>query len=309
MSSRGVVPAWVIKKQQEKIARQREAQRRNNVRKQVEAVAVEVRQAFKANDNADVRQWAGDEISFVEEVLDSVTGFHEADVDFVLKRLLRSQAVLSQIEELSNERAEKHQKTVEMKTVAYQTAVETLKHLRLELTQTSSESVLERLNNSLLDVHDALESASLDEVTGALESLEQEAVELREADHKAAVDEELRRHIISSVVKAMTELGFVVGKPKLLHDSGDVAVIGTLSSGRTVRFDVRASGEMQFDMDGFKDRTCSDSLDEVLLLMEDKFGVETGPVQHNWKNPDRISKGSKGFPTGGNTRTMGGGQG
>ena len=29
------------------------------------------------------------------------------------------------------------------------------------------------------------------------------------------------------------------------------------------------------------------------------------PVQHNWKNPDRISKGSKGLPTGGNTRTIG----
>jgi hypothetical protein len=308
MSSRGVVPAWVIKKQQEEIARQREAQRRKNVRKKIEAVAIEVRKAFRANDNSDNRQWASGEISFVEEVLESVTGFHEADVDFVLKRLLRSQAVLSQIEELSNEREEEHQKTVEMKTVAYRTAVETLKHLRVELTQSSSESVLERLSNTLLDIHDTFESTSLEEVTAALEALEQEAVELRETDHKAAVDEELRRHIISSVVKAMTELGFVVSKPKLLHDSGDVAVIGKFSSGRTVRFDVRDSGEMQFDMDGFKDRTCSDSLDKVLLMMGDKFGVETGPVQHNWKNPDRISKGSKGFPTGGNTRSRGGGQ-
>jgi hypothetical protein len=308
MSSRGVVPAWVIKKQQEEIARQREAQRRKNVRKKIKAVAIEVRKAFRANDNSDNRQWASGEISFVEEVLESVTGFHEADVDFVLKRLLRSQAVLSQIEELSNEREEEHQKTVEMKTVAYRTAVETLKHLRVELTQSSSESVLERLSNTLLDIHDTFESTSLEEVTAALEALEQEAVELRETDHKAAVDEELRRHIISSVVKAMTELGFVVSKPKLLHDSGDVAVIGKFSSGRTVRFDVRDSGEMQFDMDGFKDRTCSDSLDKVLLMMGDKFGVETGPVQHNWKNPDRISKGSKGFPTGGNTRSRGGGQ-
>ena len=142
-----------------------------------------------------------------------------------------------------------------------------------------------------------------------VETVEAEAVRLRERDHEAAVDEELRRHIISSVVKAMSELGFVVGKPKLLRESGNVAVVGTLSSGRTIRFDVRATGEMEFDMDGFKDRTCSDSLDEVLLLMEKQFGVESGPVQHNWKNPDRISKGSKGFPTGGNTRTMGGGGG
>jgi hypothetical protein len=155
-------------------------------------------------------------------------------------------------------------------------------------------------------VNDNLENATVEEVTEAVEAIESEAVQLREQDHQAAVDEELRRHIISSVVKAMNELGFVVGKPKLLRETGNVAVVGTLSSGRTIRFDVRASGEMEFDMAGFKDRLCSDSLDEVLLLMEEKFGVESGPVQHNWKNPDRISKGSKGFPTGGNTRTMGG---
>jgi hypothetical protein len=160
--------------------------------------------------------------------------------------------------------------------------------------------------NDLLDVNDSLEQATVEEVSEAVEAIESQAVQLRDRDHLAAVDEELRRHIISSVVKAMSELGFVVGKPKLLRESGNVAVVGTLSSGRTIRFDVRASGEMEFDMDGFKDRSCSDSLDEVLLLMEERFGVESGPVQHNWKNPDRISKGSKGFPTGGNTRTMGG---
>jgi hypothetical protein len=107
----------------------------------------------------------------------------------------------------------------------------------------------------------------------------------------------------------MNELGFIVGKPKLIKESGRVAVIGKLSSGRMVRFDVAEQGEMEFDMEGFSDRKCADHLDDVLGKLESNFGVETGPVQHNWKNPDRISKGSKGFPTGGNTRTMGGGQG
>ena len=87
-----------------------------------------------------------------------------------------------------------------------------------------------------------------------------------------------------------------------------MAVVGRTPAGRSIRFDVRASGEMEFDMDGFKDRTCSDQLDDVLLMMETRFGVESGPVQHQWKNPDRISKGSKGFPTGGNTKSMGGGR-
>ena len=55
-------------------------------------------------------------------------------------------------------------------------------------------------------------------------------------------------------------------------------------------------------MNGFLERKCADHLDEVLATLEANFNIATGPVQHNWKNPDKISKGSKGFPSGGNTR-------
>jgi hypothetical protein len=306
MSSRGSVPAWVIEKQQKQIALKREAQRRNEVRQQIVKVVGVVRTQILALNNEDVNVWAKEEIEFVQHTVASTASIVEADVDFVLKRLHKSKVILEQIQSLAEDREREHQRKVEAKRTAYNTAVESVKYLRFELTQASSEREHERIMNNLLDVNDNLENATVEEVTEAVEAIESEAVQLREQDHQAAVDEELRRHIISSVVKAMNELGFVVGKPKLLRETGNVAVVGTLSSGRTIRFDVRASGEMEFDMAGFKDRLCSDSLDEVLLLMEEKFGVESGPVQHNWKNPDRISKGSKGYPTGGNTRTMGG---
>jgi hypothetical protein len=306
MSSRGSVPAWVIEKQQKQIALKREAQRRNEVRQQIVKVVGVVRTQILALNNEDVNVWAKEEIEFVQHTVASTASIVEADVDFVLKRLHKSKVILEQIQSLAEDREREHQRKVEAKRTVYNTAVESVKYLRFELTQASSEREHERIMNNLLDVNDNLENATVEEVTEAVEAIESEAVQLREQDHQAAVDEELRRHIISSVVKAMNELGFVVGKPKLLRETGNVAVVGTLSSGRTIRFDVRASGEMEFDMAGFKDRLCSDSLDEVLLLMEEKFGVESGPVQHNWKNPDRISKGSKGFPTGGNTRTMGG---
>lgn len=306
MSSRGTVPAWVIAKQQKQIALKREVERKKQVRQQIMKVATVVRAQMAALNNEEVTAWAKEEIEFVQHAVDSTVSIAEADVDFVLKRLHKSKAILEQVQSLVENREREHQRNIEAKQTTYNAAVESVKYIRLELTQTSSEEEHGRLMNDLLDVNDKLEHATVEEVEKAVEAIESEAVRLRERDHQAAVDEELRRHIISSVVKAMSELGFVVGKPKLLRESGNVAVVGTLSSGRTIRFDVRASGEMEFDMDGFKDRTCSDSLDEVLLLMEERFGVESGPVQHNWKNPDRISKGSKGFPTGGNTRTMGG---
>ena len=306
MSSRGTVPAWVIEKQQKQIALEREAKRRKQVRQQIATVVAEVRTKSSALNTQDITTWAKEEFDFVQQTVDSTVTIVDADVDFVLKRLHKSKAILEQIQTLSKEREREYKRIVEKKTIAYRTAFESVKYLRLELTQNSSEKEYQQLMNELLDLKDRLDETTLDEVTETVEKIESEALSLRDVDHQAAVDEELRRHIISSVVKAMTELGFVVGKPKLLRDSGNVAVIGTLSSGRTIRFDVRASGEMEFDMDGFKDRTCSDSLDDVLLMMEEQFGVQSGPVQHNWKNPDRISKGSKDFPTGGNTRTMGG---
>jgi len=306
MSSRGTVPAWVIEKQQKQIALEREAKRRKQVRQQIATVVAEVRTKASALNTQEITIWAKEEFDFVQQTVDATVTIVDADVDFVLKRLHKSKAILEQIQTLSKEREREYKRIVEKKTIAYRTAFESVKYLRLELTQNSSEKEYQQLMNELLDLKDRLDETTLDEVTETVEKIESEALSLRDVDHQAAVDEELRRHIISSVVKAMTELGFVVGKPKLLRDSGNVAVIGTLSSGRTIRFDVRASGEMEFDMDGFKDRTCSDSLDDVLLMMEEQFGVQSGPVQHNWKNPDRISKGGKDFPTGGNTRTMGG---
>ena len=300
------MPAWVIEKQQKQIALKREADRKKQVRQQITKVASVVRAQMSGLNNEEINTWAKEEMEFVQHTTDATVSMADADVDFVLKRLHKSIAILEQVQSLAESREREHQRKVEAKQTAYNAAVESVKYIRLELTQTSSEEAHTRLMNDLFDVNDKLGNATVEEVTKAVEAIESEAIQLREHDHQAAVDEELRRYIISSVVRVMSELGFVVGKPKLLRESGNVAVVGTLSSGRTIRFDVRASGEMEFDMDGFKDRTCSESLDEVLLLMEKRFGVESGPVQHNWKNPDRISKGSKGFPTGGNTRTMGG---
>ena len=229
MSSQGTVPAWVIEKQQKQIALQREAARKKQVRQQIGKVVAVVRTQISALNNDDVNTWAEEEMEFVQHTVASSASIVEADVDFVLKRLHKSKVILEQIQSLTEDRAREHQRKVEAKRTAYNAAVESVKYLRLELTQASSEKEHERLMNDLLDVNDSLEQATVEEVSEAVEAIESQAVQLRERDHLAAVDEELRRHIISSVVKAMSELGFVVGKPKLLRESGNVAVVGTLS--------------------------------------------------------------------------------
>jgi hypothetical protein len=138
--------------------------------------------------------------------------------------------------------------------------------------------------------------------------MRQFALEIHERDMKQSVDETLRREIITALMKTMRDLGFAVGKPTIDKVTGGVVMIGTLPSNRTIRFEVDLNGQMEFDMNGFLERKCADHLDEVLGILETNFSITTGPIQHNWKNPDKISKGSKGFPSGGNTRTMGGGR-
>ena len=105
----------------------------------------------------------------------------------------------------------------------------------------------------------------------------------------------------------MREVGLVVGGPKILTESDKVAVVGTMASGRMGRFDVGDTGCTEFNLDGYEGRECANHLDQILLQMRSMFDVETGPLQHNWKNPDRISKGSKGHPSGGSIREMEGG--
>ena len=199
--------------------------------------------------------------------------------------------------------------------MALDLARSSLEALKMELNEISGHLGMtdskEDMRLLIASVDDRLQ-AQMNIQSGELEAFLQDtrtsAQEIREADDAKSIQEELRRHIIRSLMGSMTELGFIVGKPKMIRENDRVAVIGTMPSGRTVRFDVDDGGMMEFDMDGYPGRECADHLDQVLLKLEDSFGVETGPIQHNWKNPDRISKGSKSFPTGGASRTMGGRQ-
>ena len=171
MSSRGTVPAWVIEKQQKQIALKREAQRKKQVRQQIAKVATAVRAEMAGLNTEEVNTWAKEEIEFVQHTVDSTVSIAEADVDFVLKRLHKSKAILEQVQSLAENREREHQRKVEVKQTAYNAAVESVKYIRLELTQTSSEQEHERLMNDLLDINDGLEHATVEEVWKPLRPL------------------------------------------------------------------------------------------------------------------------------------------
>lgn len=307
MSSVGRVPAWVIEKQRLEIERKREAERRQRVRLQIAQICLEIKNEITSVVNSGQGAWASAEISAVTEVINQADSIDEGDVDDMLNRASQARAQLSQIGALSEKRMNEKKLTLDLKTNYLEGLLIELKNIRVELIKNNNQNDFQNLISKVEEMLNQINNNSEEEIQRFVGQSRAEAEQIRAADGAEIIQEELRKHIVSSIINAMNELGFIVGKPKLVRESGKVAVVGKLSSGRHIRFDVTESGEMEFDMEGFSDRKCADHLDDVLLKLEENFGIESGPVQHNWKNPDRISKGSKGFPTGGNTRSLGGG--
>jgi hypothetical protein len=223
-----------------------------------------------------------------------------------LANLQRAMAELSHLAELANLRMKEREATLNQARIS-------LDALRLELVEVAAilggdyarqigelvRKVDLRLNRADESLEDGLESF-ISEVWAEADAIKQDAEE-------RTTREEIRRHIVGSLVSSMREVGLVVGGPKILTESDKVAVVGTMASGRMVRFDVGDTGCTEFNLDGYEGRECANHLDQILLQMRSMFDVETGPLQHNWKNPDRISKGSKGHPSGGSIREMEGG--
>jgi len=307
MSSAGTVPAWVIEKQRLEIERKREAERRNRVRKQIEQVCSEIQTDLSNLSRTGTAAWATEEISEISNVLEKAKSIDEGDVDYMLSQVSESRSLARQIEEISRNRKEEHAQSLDRKASKLESLQNELKFVKIELDKKENIDSFSNLTYHVEEMVQKMIFTEEEELDKFIHDTRKSAEEIRVEDNKSVIEEELRRHIVSSIINSMNELGFVVGKPKLVKESGKVAIIGKLSSGRHIRFDVSNSGQMEFDMEGFVDRKCADHLDEVLATLEKNFGVESGPVQHNWKNPDRISKGSKGFPTGGNTRSLGGG--
>ena len=308
MSSAGTVPAWVIEKQRLELERKREAERRQKVRLQIAQICRQIEEEITNVVKSGQAAWASTEMEDISGVLKQAESIDEGDVDDMLKRVSEAQAQFSQIGTLAESRMNKKKMALDLRMSHIEGLLIELNAIRVELIKEENQKDFRILISSVEDMVGQTRNKNDAEIQLFIDQSRLRAEEIRAADNTAVVQEELRRHIVSSLINSMNELGFIVGKPKLVKESGRVAVIGRLSSGRMVRFDVAQEGEMQFDMEGFTERKCANHLDDVLAKLEKNFGVETGPIQHNWKNPDRISKGSKGFPTGGNSQSMGGGQ-
>ena len=308
MSSRGMTQAQLEARRRE-LERQQEETRRRKVKQQTTALAKAIERTQRTLAASGTAAWVQEEI---REIMAAVNKAKDTpatgNIDAAFNELNVQQAKLSSLSETSSQRQDALQREQWMA----ESAVIGLKiELEARLEDIERTEALDQVNTIIRRTKDLSTTVQKGQITGLqqkITELRQSALEIHEQDMKQSVDEKLRREIITALMKTMRDLGFAVGKPTIDKETGGVVMIGTLPSNRSIRFEVDLDGQMEFDMNGFLERKCADHLDEVLGILETNFSITTGPIQHNWKNPDKISKGSKGFPSGGNTRSMGGGQ-
>ena len=308
MSSRGMTQAQIEARRRE-LERKQEESRRRKVKQQTTALAQAIERTQRTLAESGTAAWVQEEITEIMAVVNKAKDTPASgDIDAVFNELNMQQAKLSNLSETSSQRQDASQREQWMA----ESAVIGLKlELEARLEDIEETEALDQVNTLIRRTKDLSTTVQKGQITGLqqqIAELRQSALEIHEEDMKRAVDETLRREILTALKKTMQDLGFVVGKLTIDKETGGVVMIGRLPSNRSIRFEVNLDGQMEFDMNGFLERKCADHLDEVLGILEANFNIATGPVQHNWKNPDKISKGSRGFPSGGNTRTMGGGQ-
>lgn len=308
MSSRGMTQAQFEARRRE-LERQQEESRRNKVKQQTAALAQSIEQTQRTLAASGTAAWVQEEI---REIMAAVNKAKDTpasgNIDAAFNELNVQQAKLSSLSETSNQRqdaVQREQWMAESSVIGLKLELEA-RHEDLEHKESRKE--VETLIRKTEDLSNTVQKGQIAGLQQEVAQMRQSALEIHEQDMKQSVDEKLRREVITALMKTMRDLGFAVGKPTIDKETGGVVMIGTLPSNRSIRFEVDLNGQMEFDMNGFLERKCADHLDEVLGILETNFSITTGPIQHNWKNPDKISKGSKGFPSGGNTRSMGGGQ-
>jgi hypothetical protein len=306
MSSQGMTQAQLEARRRE-LERQQEETRRKKVKLQVSAMAQTIERIQQQLAESGTGAWVQKEISEIMAVVKQAKNTPASgDIDALFEQLNIQKAKISTLGGTSNQRQDALQREQWMA----ESAVIGLKlELEARLEDLEHTDLMEEVGVLLRTTEDLSTTVQKGQTTGLQEQvaeIRQSALQIHEQDMKQSVDETLRREIITALMKTMRDLGFAVGKPTIDKETGGVVMIGTLPSNRSIRFEIDLYGQMEFDMNGFMERKCADHLDEVLGVLEANFSITTGPIQHNWKNPDKISKGSKGFPSGGNTRTMGG---
>ena len=291
MSSWGTIPASVAAAERERI-------RRESIRRRSDSLSNQVYAEIDKLRYSGLFSLVEGEVIAIEDSI--VSAMKNSDSEEHLSSLQRSLAEASLLEELASKRLESKQASLNRSRIL-------LEELRIELTEilvALDGQYSQEIQSLLYRVESKLEQEFESEIDCDDFILEIRTISksIRMEAEEKANREESRRLIVGSLVSSMRDSGLSVVSPRLLPESQNVAVLGTMSSGRKVRFEISEEGDLEFNLDGYKGRECAGHLEQIIEKMEGTLVVDVGPVQYNWKNPDKIHKGARRNPTGTKSR-------
>ena len=294
MSSWGTMPASIGRIRQREIDRQRESARIASIRRRSGNLSEKISSEILKLQRNNLFSLVESEVIAIEKSAQKAKS--DIDSEEHLSILQRSLAEASLLEELASKRLESKQASLNRSRLLLEEMRIELCEILVALDGPYSEMILSLLHKTESKIEHGIESETecddfILETRATSDSIRAEAEEKTN-------QEESRRMIVGSLVNSMRESGLSVVKPRLLSESKNVAVLGTMSSGRKVRFEVSETGDLEFNLDGYKERECAGHLEQIIERMEETLVVEVGPVQYNWKNPDRVHKGARRNPTG-----------
>jgi hypothetical protein len=308
MSHRGESQARLAERRRREEERRRERERCQQVRERISTTLSKCEEQVRTMVSEGSASWIQGELNEISQSIKS----HPDPKDIVDGRVDSAEESVNQL----LARAQELRKLAKSKKLAKRQELDNreieLKALLQQLSQTSEDLAHEQFKERMVALIGQVEDAIAGRSPEAASSHDEFVSRIREIsrtivgeDDSMQVEENARNHIASSLFTTMREMEFTMDNPR--KKDGNVVIKGRLPSGRSAVFNIDISGHMEFDFDGYPGRECEKSLDQMIERLRDEFDVDSSIIQRDWKNPDRISKGSKGLPSGGSSRSIGGG--
>lgn len=116
------------------------------------------------------------------------------------------------------------------------------------------------------------------------------------------VDETVRRGAIKAIYLSLKKFGFIIQHPKL---EGDVVVLRAQKpAGQQAIFSVKIDGQLTYKFDNYEGQKCRQDIEQVSSLLEECYGIKLSKRKVLWSNPNRIQKGEKDGPLGGDQKSL-----
>ncbi|MFG6415495.1 hypothetical protein ACG02S_16485 [Roseateles sp. DC23W] len=136
------------------------------------------------------------------------------------------------------------------------------------------------------------------DVSASPQALSQALAQAVEREDDAAVGEAVRREVVRAVNQALLDAGFVVEKPRRVHeaDMDEVVLRAARPSGAEAVFRVDLSGAMHYEFDRYEGTSCRKDIDQVLPSLESVYGIRLSERRVIWENPDDLQQDARPRP-------------